>query len=156
MIPWRREWQPTPVFLPESPWGFRESDITEWLIHIHDHWLKWLIETIHFVFLCYLKEEISKREERVKKKTLTFLWGRSLIPVVICIFFGQGYCSVTQLRPTPCDPMDCSPPGFLALHCLWEVAQARVHWVSDAIQPSHPLSSPSPPALNLSQHQGLF
>ena len=50
--------------------------------------------------------------------------------------------------------MDCSAPGFLVLHHLLELAQT--HWVSDALQPSHPLSSPSPPAFSLSQHQGLF
>ena len=55
-----------------------------------------------------------------------------------------------------CDPMDCSMPASLALHYLPELAQNHVHWVDDAIQPSHPLSSPSPPAFNLSQHQGLF
>ena len=52
--------------------------------------------------------------------------------------------------------MDCSTPGFLVLHCLPEFAQIHVHWVNDAIQPSQPLLSPSPPALNLSHHQGLF
>ena len=52
--------------------------------------------------------------------------------------------------------MDCSTPGFPVYHQLLELAQTHVHWVSDAIQPSHPLSSPSPPAFNLSQHQGLF
>ena len=55
-----------------------------------------------------------------------------------------------------CNPMDCSTPGF-PVHCqLPEFTQTHAHWVSDAIQPSHPLSSPSPPAFNLSQHQGLF
>ena len=58
---------------------------------------------------------------------------------------------VAKLCPTLCDHIDCS-----ILHCLLEFAQVHVHWVSDAIQPSHPQSSPSPPALNLSQHQGLF
>ena len=53
-------------------------------------------------------------------------------------------------------PYEPSTPGFPVLHYLPELAQTHVHWVSDAIQPSHPLSSPSPPALNLSQHQGLF
>ena len=53
-------------------------------------------------------------------------------------------------------PMDCSTPGFHVLHHLLEFAQTHVHCVSDAIQPSHPLSSPSPPSLSLSQHQGLF
>ena len=55
-----------------------------------------------------------------------------------------------------CDPMDCSTAGFHVLHYLLEFAQTHVLWVDDAIQPSHPLSSPSPPALNLSQSQGLF
>ena len=54
-----------------------------------------------------------------------------------------------------CDSMDCSTPGFSVLQ-LPEFTQTHVHRVGDAIQPSHPLSSPSPPALNLSQHQGLF
>ena len=57
---------------------------------------------------------------------------------------------------TLCNSMDCSTPGFPVLHYLVEFAQTHVHWVDDAIQPSHPLSSPSPPAFNLSQHQGLF
>ena len=55
-----------------------------------------------------------------------------------------------------CKPMNCSTPGFLILHSLPDFVQTHVHWVSDAIQPSHPLSSPSPPALNLSQHQRLL
>ena len=53
-------------------------------------------------------------------------------------------------------PMDCSKPGFPVLHQLLELAQTHVHWVSDAIQPSHPLSSPFLPAFNLSQHQDLL
>ena len=56
--------------------------------------------------------------------------------------------------PTLCNPMDCSTPGFPA--CLPKFAQTHVHQVSDAIQPSHPLSFPPPSVLNLSQHQGLF
>ena len=66
------------------------------------------------------------------------------------------FSSVIQLCSTLCDPKDCSTPGFPVHHQLPELAQTHVHQVSDAIQPSHPLSSPSPPALNLSQHQGLF
>ena len=64
--------------------------------------------------------------------------------------------SVTQSCLTPWDPMDYSTPGFPVHHQLPELIQSHVHHVSDAIQPSHPLSSPSPPAFNLSQHQGLF
>ena len=55
-----------------------------------------------------------------------------------------------------CDPVNCSMPGLPVHHWLPEFTQTHVHWVGDAIQLSHPLSSPSPPALNLSQHRGLF
>ena len=66
------------------------------------------------------------------------------------------WCSVAKLCPILCNPMDCrSMSGSSVLHYLPEFAQTHVHWVSDAIQPSRPLSSPSPPAFNLSQHQGL-
>ena len=68
-----------------------------------------------------------------------------------CLCFQ--FSSVTQSRPTLWDPMDCSTPGFPVHHQLPEFTQTHVHWVSDAIQPSHPLSSPSPPAFNLSQHR---
>ena len=64
--------------------------------------------------------------------------------------------SVAQLCPTLCDPMNCGTPGFRVPHHLPELAQTHDHRVGDAIQPSHPLSSPSPTALNLSQHQSLF
>ena len=66
------------------------------------------------------------------------------------------FSSVTQSCPTLCNPMDCSTPGLPVYHQLLESNQTHVHWVSDAIQPSHPLSFPSPPALSLFQHQGLF
>ena len=66
------------------------------------------------------------------------------------------FSSVTQSCPTLWDPMNCSMPGLPVHHQLLEFTQTHVHWVSDAIQPSHPLSSLSPPAFNLSQHQGLF
>ena len=66
------------------------------------------------------------------------------------------FSSVAQLCPILCDPMNRSTPGLPVHHQLPESTQTHVHWVSDAIQPSHPLSPPSPPALNLSQHQGLF
>ena len=66
------------------------------------------------------------------------------------------FSSVAQSCPTLCDPMNCSTPGRPVHHQLPEPTQTHVHWVSDAIQTSHPLLSPSSPALNLSQHQGLF
>ena len=66
------------------------------------------------------------------------------------------FSSVAQSWMTLCDPMNCSTPGFPAHHQLPELAQTHVHQVGDVIQPSHPLSAPSPPAFNLSQHQGIF
>ena len=66
------------------------------------------------------------------------------------------FSSVAQSCPTLCGPMNCSTPGLPVHHQLPEFTQNHVHRVSDAIQPSHPLSSPSPPAPNPSQHQSLF
>ena len=70
----------------------------------------------------------------------------------ICLWVSQYSRSVVS----DCDAMGHSTPGLPVHHLLPELAQTLVHWVGDAIQPSHPLSSPSPPAFNLSQHQGLF
>ena len=66
------------------------------------------------------------------------------------------FSSVIQSCPTLCNPMNCNTPGLPVHHQLLEFTQTHVHRVSDAIQPSHPLSSPSPPAPNPSQHQSLF
>ena len=65
------------------------------------------------------------------------------------------YCPVAQSSSILCSPLDCSTSGFSVLHYLQEFSQIHVHWVSDAIQPSRPLSSPPSPAFYLSQHQGL-
>ena len=70
--------------------------------------------------------------------------------------YSVQFSSVAQSCPTLCDPMNCSMPGPPVHHQLPEFTQSHIHRVRDAIQPSHLLSSPSPPALNLSQHQGLF
>ena len=66
------------------------------------------------------------------------------------------FSSIAQSCPTLCEPRDCSVPGFPVHHQLQEFTQTHVHQVGDAIQSSRPLSSPSPPAFSLSQHQGLF
>ena len=74
-----------------------------------------------------------------------------------CIIMASvQFSSFTQLCLTVCDLMDCSTPVFPVYHQLLEFTQTHVHWVGDAIQPSHPLSSPFPHAFNVSQHQGLF
>ena len=72
------------------------------------------------------------------------------------VFSSVQFSSVTQSCPTLCDPMNRSTPGLPVHHQLSEFTQTHVHRVSDAIQPSHPLLSPSPPAPNPSQHQSLF
>ena len=74
----------------------------------------------------------------------------------MCIYIYQSVSSVTQLCLTLCDPMNRSIPGLPVHRQLPEFTQTHIHQVGDAIQPSHPLSSPSPPALNPSQHQSLF
>ena len=71
-------------------------------------------------------------------------------------FQSVQFSSVAQSCPALCDPMECSTPGLPVHHQLPEFTQTHVHRVSDAIQPSHPLSSPSPPVPNPSQHQSLF
>ena len=78
-------------------------------------------------------------------------WGA----IAFSIYFVYMHAKSLQSCPTLCDPMDCSMPGVPVPHYLPELAQTHVHRVSDAIQPSHPLSPPSP-AFHLSQHQGLF
>ena len=82
--------------------------------------------------------------------SLTSFWIR------LCFYGSFQFSSIAQSRPTLCDPMNHCTPELPVHHQLPESTQTHVHWVGDAIQPSHPLSSPSPPALNLSQHQGLF
>ena len=96
--------------------------------------------------------------------TVSGLLFRSLIQFELIFVFGVKEwsnfifltcCSVTQLCPI-LRPMDRSTPSFPVLHYLPEFAQINVHWINNAIQPFHPLSPPFPPALNISQHQGLF
>ena len=84
-----------------------------------------------------------------------YLWGgwKYLNTNRIFVVLAQFSRSVC---PTLCDPMNRSTPGLPFHHQLPESTQTHVHWVGDAIQPCHPLSSPSPPTFNLSQHQGLF
>ena len=77
-------------------------------------------------------------------------------PPKMRMYVSVQFSSVTQSCPTLCDPMKCSTPGLPVHHQLPEFTQTHVHRVGDAIQPSHPLLSPSPPAPNPSQHQSLF
>ena len=94
-------------------------------------------------------------------KHILKLWRISSLFGVVCItsflLLSFHYLHVSiVVQSLSCDSMDCNMPGSPVLHYLLELAQTHTHWVGDAIQPSHPLSLPSPPALNLSHHQGLF
>ena len=91
---------------------------------------------------------------RTGKCQFSFQSQRKAMPVKVAQF--SSVSSVAQSCPTLCDPMNCSKPGLPVHHQLPEFTKTHIHRVSDAIQPSHPLSSPSPPAPNPSQHQSLF
>ena len=122
------------------------------LVYLNDH---------RTLILNMLKEEVilslasicssfvlHVREECLKSIKITS-WN-------LCILQSVQFSSVTQSCPTLCDPMNRSTTGLPVHHQLPECTQTHVHRVGDAIQPSHPLSCPSPPALNPSQHQSLF
>ena len=113
-------------------------------------------------------KERKDRKLEFLKTLLLFKFGSILVFIQECqilIFVGRvmglnhdafQFSIVTQSCPTLCDPMNHSMPGLPVHHQIPEFTQTHAHRVSDTIQPSHPLSSPSPPALNLSQHQSLF
>ena len=108
---------------------------------------------------CSLISHLSLVSDFVTKDQCETLGLSAGVCVCVCVrryATRHQFISITQLCPILCDPMDYSTPGFPVHHQLLALAQTHVHWFSDAIQPSHPLSSPSPPAFNLSQHQGLF
>ena len=100
------------------------------------------------------KSDDLRREDYTFVSVILFTY----MNICICTFIGIAlqFSSVTQSCPTLCDPMNCSTPGLSVHHHLPEFTQTHVHRVRDTIQPSHPLSSPSPPAPNPSQHQSLF
>ena len=113
--------------------------------------------------LYYLSDLVKMVSYIVKKVIYPKFWtciSVKFLQMVVggtrVLFSSVQFISVAQSCPTLCDPMNCSTPGLPVHHQLLESTQTHVHRVDDAIQPSHPLSSPSPPAFNLSQHQGLF
>ena len=148
--PWRRKWQPTPVILPgkshgqrnlvgHNPWGCKRvrHNWTHTTYHTnHLPCLAVIVEDGYYYYLCFTKDEMN-------------LWE-------VVKYAVQFSSVVTQSCPTLCNPMNHSTPGLPVHHQLPEFTQIHVHRVDDAIQPSHPLSSPSLPATNPSQHQSLF
>ena len=105
---------------------------------------------------CPLRNLYAGQEATVRTRHGTTDWFQMGKKYIKDVYSSVQFSSVAQSCPTLCDPMNCSTPGLPVHHQLLEYTQTRVHRVSDAIQPSHPLSSPSPPAPNPSQHQSLF
>ena len=153
--------------LPE-PWApqgpcSRGASATEWTL-IMGTWKNRNFSSIH----CWYRDKstrhflivsvwrVAKYHLHIKTDILILRWTTMEKSFFVTYVFIFCCCSVAQWHPTLCDPRDCSKPGLPVLHRLLEFAQTRVHWVSDAVQPSHPLLSPSPPAFNLFQHQDLF
>ena len=140
-----------------------------WCVNCTIHWFLYLNYFLHisnFSGVVYSKSmDISLDKFIIISAILLNSFdgkNNSLIPIYLCnmyMTYKQLMCqfsSVTQLCPTLCDPMNRSTPGLPVHHQLPESTQTQVPWVSNTIQSSHPPSSLSPPALNLSQHQGLF
>ena len=90
------------------------------------------------------------------KLTEYFIFNWCIKKRYLALFSSVQFGSVTQSCLTHCNPVDCSMPGLYVYHQPPEFTQTHIHWVSDAIKPSHPVLSPFPPAFSLSQHQGLF
>ena len=110
-----------------------------------------------------LLSEVDRQKKRNLKVENCILFGRPkrglqprTQPLKLSLFYVSSVQFSAQSHLTLCNPMDCSTPGFPVHHQLLELTQTHVHRVSDAIQLLNPLSSPSPPAFNLFQHQGLF
>ena len=119
--------------------------------------LKWIFNpsgnfqmTVLYTTRISVLGNLQNSESFVKCSSLSFMSIRDYLTER-----GLQFSSVAQSCPTLCDPVDCSMPGLPVYHQLPEFTQTPVHRVGDAIQ-SHPLSSPSTPAFNLSQHEGLF
>ena len=180
-----RRWQPTPVLLPEkshgwrslvgcSPWGRSELDTTE---RLHFHFsLSCIGEENGIPLHCSCLENprdrgawwaaiygVAQSLTRLKRLSSSSSSMMLALRFLLMLFMNlrkfsciPQFSSVTQSCLTLCDPMNCSTPGLPVHHQLPDFTQTHVHRVSDAIQPSHPLSSPSPPAPNPSRHQSLF
>ena len=179
------EWHPTPVILPGkshgwrslegcSPWGHWGSDTTE---QLHFHFSLSCIgegngNPLQYSCLknprdggAWWADDYGVTQSWTRLKWLSISSSSCCIRVLTCILLFTShkdllisvqFSSVTQSCPTLCNPMNHSTPGLPVHHQLLEFTQIHVHRVGHAIQPSHSLSSPSPPAPNASQHQSLF
>ena len=137
-----------------------QSYILFYFSHTHTHTHTYTFLTYRHVLLYFIILTFQSHywvisrwfQPKTENQCLAYLY-MLLTMLTYCI---ACCCSVAKLCLTPCDPMDYSASGFLIFHCLPKFSQTHVHWVSDAIQPSHPLWPLSPPAISFYQHQGLF
>ena len=133
-------------------WGKDFPSVQCWYIfRLQIEWL--LCLSLHNMVLAYFK---LLKKIYWRGVDLQFCISFCCTAKWISFTYTYQFSSVAQSCPTLCDPVNCSTPGLPVHHQLWEFTQTHVHGVSDAIQPSHPLSSPSPPAPSPSQHQSLF
>ena len=119
-------------------------------LNLHFKWYEYYVFHMFLPFFFKIDDKVS--HIRNCNSTLDTNFGLDFY----LQFSSVQFSSVAQLCPTLCDPMNCSTPGLPVHHQLLEFTQTHVHRVGDAIQPSHPRSSPSPPAPNPSQHHSLF
>ena len=122
-----------------SVYGILQARLLEWVATLSFRGSSRPRDQTQFSYLSCISRQVLYRQHHLRRPSHTY-----------------QIRSVTQSCPTLCDPMNRSTPGLPVPHQLPEFTQTHVHPVSDAIQPSHPLSSPSPPAPNASQHQSLF
>ena len=130
-----------------SPWGHQESDTTEWLNWSETYKYIINLETVLNFFNKYVLDRTLWKQNKQNAMSTSRVNFISKFHI---------FSSVAQSCPALYYSMDCSMPGLPVHHQLLEFTHAQAHWVSDAIQPPHPLLSPSPPTFNLSQHQGLL
>ena len=140
--------------------AFKENGLPFWVpgvLHQHSEVVLWKLLSIQMIFwwIC--------RGQKLSLSYFSAILGPPpTLTLSSCPIYNKKkkknlqFSSVAQSYPTVCNPMDCSIPDFPVHHQLQELAQTHVHRVNGAIQTAHPLSSPSPPAFNVSQHQGLF
>ena len=127
---------------------------TDWILLLKAHFPTDTIRCDSFIFFLIFNDKNHLKFLRYNSEMRAAKFeSPSCFP---SIHPSRSFSSVAQSCPTLCDPMNCSTPGLPVHHQLLEFTQTHVHRVGDAIQPSHPLSSPSPPAPNPSQHQSLF
>ena len=134
--------------------GISQARILEWIAICFSKGSSWPRDRTHFS--CLAGRFFTTQPPREPQLTSYLTVKDWLLPWWVSRIRSDEIRSVAQSCPTLCDPMNRSRPGLPVQHHLPEFTQTHVHWVGDAIQPSHPLSSPFPSTPNSSQHQNLF